>query len=118
MKRVIRDEVYQKYNCKCAYCGEDLEYKDMQVDHIIPKLHFELKIADGDMDSIDNLNPSCRACNFYKGAHSMDTFRKYMITLHERIMKPFISRLGEKHGMIKVTPFCGKFYFERLLDQK
>lgn len=29
----IRQEVYQKYNHKCAYCGCDLEYRDMQVDH-------------------------------------------------------------------------------------
>ena len=26
--------LYEKYNHKCAYCGCNLEYKDMQVDHI------------------------------------------------------------------------------------
>ena len=26
--------LYDRYNYKCAYCGCDLEYKDMQVDHI------------------------------------------------------------------------------------
>ena len=25
---------YDKYNHRCAYCGCDLEYKDMQVDHV------------------------------------------------------------------------------------
>ena len=30
----IRLELYEKYNNKCAYCGCDLEYKDMQVDHV------------------------------------------------------------------------------------
>ena len=26
--------IYEKYNRRCAYCGCDLEYKQMQVDHI------------------------------------------------------------------------------------
>ena len=26
--------LYDRYNHKCAYCGCDMEYKDMQVDHI------------------------------------------------------------------------------------
>lgn len=37
MKKDTRIKVWKKYNCKCAYCGEDLEYKKMQVDHIHPK---------------------------------------------------------------------------------
>lgn len=30
----IRQKVYEKHNGHCAYCGCELEYKDMQVDHI------------------------------------------------------------------------------------
>ena len=29
----IRQIVYDKYNGHCAYCGCELEYKDMQIDH-------------------------------------------------------------------------------------
>lgn len=29
-----RIALYDRYNHRCAYCGCDLEYKDMQVDHI------------------------------------------------------------------------------------
>ena len=32
----IRMTVYQKCHGHCAYCGCDLEYKDMQVDHVVP----------------------------------------------------------------------------------
>lgn len=32
----VRKQVYAKYNGHCAYCGCELEYKDMQVDHVIP----------------------------------------------------------------------------------
>ena len=31
----IRMTVYQKCDGHCAYCGCDLEYKDMQVDHVV-----------------------------------------------------------------------------------
>ena len=29
--------IYNKYNGHCAYCGREIAYKDMQVDHIRPK---------------------------------------------------------------------------------
>lgn len=32
--KLVREKVYQKYNGHCAYCGCELQYKDMQVDHI------------------------------------------------------------------------------------
>ena len=33
----IRHAVYAKYNGHCAYCGCEIDYKDMQIDHIKPK---------------------------------------------------------------------------------
>lgn len=33
----IRHAVYAKYNGHCAYCGCEIDYKDMQVDHIKSK---------------------------------------------------------------------------------
>ena len=38
-RKLTKDErmaVYEKTNGHCAYCGCELEYKDMQVDHVIP----------------------------------------------------------------------------------
>lgn len=38
-RKLTKDErmaVYKKTNGHCAYCGCELEYKDMQVDHVIP----------------------------------------------------------------------------------
>ena len=37
MNKKQREQIYKKYNGRCAYCGEKIEYKDMQVDHIKPK---------------------------------------------------------------------------------
>ena len=107
MKTELREKVWKKYNCKCAYCGEDLEYKKMQVDHIEAK-HL------GGKDNIENYNPSCRQCNFYKGTFSLDGFKQQLATITERIKKPFIVRLAMKYGIISFKPFDGKFYYEKL----
>ena len=37
MKKEERKIVYDKYNGHCAYCGKKIDYKEMQVDHLIPK---------------------------------------------------------------------------------
>lgn len=107
MKKELRETVWNKYNHKCAYCGEDLEYKKMQVDHINAKYL-------GGKNNIDNYNPSCRQCNFYKDTFSIDGFKKQLATITERIKKPFIVRLAMKYGIISFKPFDGKFYYEKL----
>lgn len=34
----LRELVYQKYDGHCAYCGKNIELKDMQIDHFVPLL--------------------------------------------------------------------------------
>ena len=107
MKTELRKKVWTKYDCKCAYCGEALEYKEMQVDHIEPKFL-------GGANDTGNYNPSCRQCNFYKSTFSLDQFKGQLATITERIKKPFIVRLAIKYGIISFKPFDGKFYYEKL----
>lgn len=107
MKKELREKVWKKYGCKCAYCGEDLQYEKMQIDHI------EAKYLGGE-DDIKNYNPSCRQCNFYKGTFSIEGFKKQLATITERIKKPFIVRFALKYGIISFKPFDGKFYYEKL----
>lgn len=103
----IRKQVYQKYNGHCAYCGCKLEYKDMQVDHVI-----SVYGKDGSND-LDNLMPTCRMCNFYKSTFSLEEFRKQLETMHERLRKPFIYRLALKYGLIEEHKKKIEFFFER-----
>lgn len=56
--------------------------------------------------------PSCRACNHYKRAERLDTYRMMINTIHDRLNKIYIFRVAVKYGIIKVYPFNGKFYFE------
>ena len=102
----IREQVYRKCNGHCAYCGCKLEYKNMQVDHVI-----SVYGNDGSND-VENLMPSCRMCNFYKSTFTLEEFRKNLETLHERLRKPFIYRLAMKYGLIAEIKKEVIFYFE------
>lgn len=118
INKKIREQVYQKYNGHCAYCGCKLEMKDMQVDHLQPiasdfywnKKH---RITQEEMNGLENLMPSCRQCNFYKGIFHLDSFRDNLKTLMERVKLPFIYRLAEKYSMVEEKEWDGKFYFEK-----
>ena len=112
----IRELVYKKYDGHCAYCGCEVEMKDMQVDHIVPKYRNNEKWHQGEIgsDDISNLNPSCRMCNYYKGMCDIDTFRSNLKdTLMRNVVRPFDFRLAEKYGMVKIDGWDGKFYYER-----
>lgn len=43
LSKETRIAVWEKYNKHCAYCGKEIEYKQMQIDHIEPLLRFFLK---------------------------------------------------------------------------
>ena len=113
-----RERVWLKYDKHCAYCGKELEYKEMQVDHIRPKKIFKWTKGtkpDYDVDDEINLNPSCRRCNHYKRTRTLEGFRKLMITLHERINEHYINKVAIDYGVItEVKPFDGLFYFEKV----
>lgn len=111
-KKDKRMQVYSKYDGHCAYCGKEIEYKDMQVDHIFPQ-HMCLGKWKSKLTDIDNLNPSCRRCNHYKRGESLEIFRQTLKTLHERIRKIYIGKVAEDYGVIKIEPWDGKFYFEK-----
>lgn len=117
-----RIEVYNKYKGHCAYCGCKLEYKNMQVDHLIPLYWSEKASGVGidrkDLDSFENLMPACRMCNFYKSTMSLEKFREQLETLHQRLEKQFIYRLAKKYGLVSEHPHHIEFYFEKSEEER
>lgn len=109
MNRKLREAIYDKYEGRCAYCGNSIEYKNMQVDHVWP-------IRLGGDNSFDNLNPACRRCNHYKRASTVDSFRQLLLTLHNRIQNDYVTKVGIDYGIISIKPFDGLFYFEKCND--
>jgi len=111
MKTAMRKMVYAKYNGHCAYCGREITFKEMQVDHIFPRCS---NVAN--VESLSNKNPSCRRCNHYKRAETLENFRRQMKTLHERVEKIYIAKVAIDYGIIQLKPFDGRFYFEKVTE--
>lgn len=106
MEKNIRLKVYDKYNGHCAYCGHEITLTEMQVDHITPK-------RDGGKDEMDNYNPSCRICNHYKRATSLEIWRNYFLkNIIKRLRQVYIFKVAERFGMITINDWDSKFYFE------
>ena len=112
MKVHDRIRVYNKYGKRCAYCGKSLEYKEMQVDHMIPRLRG--RRPDSVVEVFENWMPSCRRCNHYKRTYSLERFREILKTLDQRINAHYINKVAVDYGVIReVVPWDGVFYFEK-----
>ena len=114
-----REAVFNKYGGRCAYCGCELTLRTMQVDHIkaVYTSSLENNGVETQDDNLENLNPSCRQCNFYKGTLDIEQFRKkIMTTLYETCQNTFQAKLAKKLGMLTVKQF-DKFYFERINEK-
>lgn len=127
ISKELRQQVYDKYNGHCAYCGKEITLKEMQVDHATAyaeSLYGSQEdrdkvgqmITDGSINSIDNLMPSCRSCNFYKGGCNIEVFRKSIKnTLEHTCRSSFQVRLAMQYGIMTYKEWDGKFYFENLI---
>ena len=124
MKKETRIKVHKKFSGRCSYCGKEIEYKAMQVDHLFPKClghqygdryyreRYNLK---GDtVDSFENLMPSCRRCNHYKRSYKLEDFRRMIKTLNDRLFENYIAKVALDFGTVKIAEWDGKFYFERV----
>ena len=115
ISKKVREAVYDKYQGHCAYCGKKLEYKDMQLDHMIPRQreHFK-KYTEEEIECFENYMPSCRRCNHYKRAHSLETFREMIETIPQKLVRDnYIYKVGLDYNLIEEHPHKIEFYFEK-----
>lgn len=118
----LRIALHKKYNHKCAYCGCDLEYREMQVDHIKPvytNTDIRKVMSEDEMYDITNLLPTCRQCNFYKSTMKLEDFRERIRTvMWENLKKNFNYRLALKYGLIQENDHPITFYYETLSSKE
>lgn len=110
-KQFNKDEratVYKKYDGRCAYCGQKIALKDMQIDHLYP-------IYLGGTNDFSNLMPSCRSCNNYKRTYTLEKFREQLTLLNSRLERDsVIYRISKRYGLLKEVEKTVKFYFEEV----
>lgn len=116
----VRLDVFNKYDGCCAYCGKDLEYKDMQVDHLIPYQREKFKkYSEEEIECFENYMPACRRCNHYKRAHSLEVFRNMIEEIPKKLFRDnYIYKIGLDYGLVEVHEHKIKFYFEYIQEQE
>ena len=109
MTKELREKVWAAYNdCNCAYCGCEITFETMEVDHIEPTERC------GKNDSLDNLVPSCRSCNRSKDTYLLEEFRDRLIEDVNRLRRDSAKfRILERFGLIKAVDKKLVFYFEQ-----
>jgi hypothetical protein len=112
----VREAVYNKYDGHCAYCSKKIEYKDMQVDHLIPVQRERFKkYTEEELECFENYMPACRRCNHYKRAHSLETFRKMIEEIPTKLYRDsYIYKVGLDYNLVKAHEHKIKFYFEQV----
>jgi len=113
MKKADRLKVYNKYDGHCAYCGREIEYKDMQRDHLFPQFLSELQSGLNN-DHIDNLMPACRPCNTAKGGMRLEMWRDELALQVKRLRKNAQFDRALRFGQIEITESPIRFYFENI----
>lgn len=106
-----REAVYAKFGGRCAYCGKEIDYKDMQVDHFLPLRAWG--IEDAGTDDLKNLMPACRMCNHYKRANTLETFRRYIAEIPRKLRDNYIYKIGVAYGNVIENEKPIEFYFEK-----
>lgn len=106
--KAVRIAVHGKYGGRCAYCGKEIAYKDMQIDHFIPKRGWN----ESGSDDFSNLMPSCRMCNHYKRANSLETFRTYIQEIPRKLRQNYIYKVGVAYGNVIENEKPIVFFFE------
>ena len=111
LKKSERLEVYNKMQGHCAYCGCNLKFEDMQVDHVVPLNGWIEKGS----DTLDNMLPACRSCNHYKSRMPLEGFRKMVENMPTALIRDSVTyKNAVRFGLVEPKPHEVVFYFERL----
>ncbi|HDL7920008.1 TPA: HNH endonuclease [Yersinia enterocolitica] len=127
-----RAQLREMFGGKCAYCGCELPERGWHADHIEPVIRklesvrlppgtgFTHKlVTTGEMhrpelDSIENLYPSCAPCNIFKASMSLESFRSEISEQMGRLKGKSVNyRTAFRFGQVIETPSPVIFWFEK-----
>jgi 5-methylcytosine-specific restriction endonuclease McrA len=115
----MRPKVHAKYGGRCAYCGDLLHIKCMQIDHIEPIRRGLMQLPEEieRLSQIDNLNPACASCNHRKRTHPLEEFRAEIAAQVDRLRRDSNQfKLAERFGLVMATGKPVVFYFEKQIS--
>ena len=117
IKKSERLLTYQKFNGHCAYCGCEIKYEDMEVDHFISHM------SNMEEDNIDNYMPACHDCNHVKVDYTINQFKnaiQHCGEIHRARKKPIMAisdRIAIKYGLTEQDHEVTFFYEKENNDE-
>ena len=108
--------IYNKTDGHCAYCGDAIDLKAMQADHVAP-MEFDglIEKFGNDPNHIDNLLPACRPCNYIKSSMTLEKFRRRVSDWVDVLQRDSVTyRNAARFKTIIPNPHPIKFYFEQI----
>lgn len=122
--KINREQIHKKCNGKCAYCGEKITVKEMQIDHVVPLYRNHTNTELSAMSVIrgtnedENLMPSCKSCNNYKKTLTLEKFRNEMQKQVQRCNEYSKNyKFAKKFGLVVEVNKPVVFYFEMLATE-
>lgn len=89
--RFTRENLFERDNYRCQYCGNSFEAEDLNMDHVIPRDR-------GGRTSWENIVTSCIKCNSRKANKLPHQANMHLIKKPERPRwRPFISSLIDQN---------------------
>jgi len=87
--------------------------KDWQTGEIDKVKAAAIKYDYDENNSIENLMPTCKGCNHYKGKWDLEFYRELMLKLHTKMEDEYLIKRALEYGIVKIEPWDGLFYFEK-----
>lgn len=79
----VRKNIYNQADGYCQLCGERILFNQMTLDHIVP-------LSMGGVESVENLQCTCKACNRFKDNILPELFM-------DKIAKIFVYQMDKKY---------------------
>lgn len=107
-----RAELRMKFGGRCAYCGCELVDK-WHADHVEPVIRFGNNMLHSHLDNLDNLVPSCHACNLHKHMASLADYRRIIDDGRREFLRSGKGKALVRMGLVSMKPDPIVFWFEQ-----
>lgn len=125
-----RELIWNKTGGKCFYCGCELPKKGWHADHFHPIVReiVPVKNISGittgyttgkecqypELDTVENMVPSCAPCNNFKHSYSIDGYRKIIAEQFKNTLKNSTGlRQLERLGLVDLSEKPVEFWYEK-----
>lgn len=109
-----RQSIFNKSSGHCWYCGSDLNGTKWQADHFYPVIRVDGKMLYPELDTLDNLVPSCAPCNNFKTSANIEGFRFMVAEQFKNVPRGSTGmRQLVRLGLVDMSEKPVKFWFEQ-----